>query len=136
MTLSGRRAGDLPAIVYSRAGPIRSVLGWRPQFDDLETVLRHALARLNSATIPLLKESRQLSACQNNDFVPFLKTPIPGEKDEQVVAWAVERQDGGRGFAFTGGRTRGCVPLDVRVGGQSRVRHVTLSLFAGSCGAG
>jgi hypothetical protein len=38
-----------------------------------------------------------------------------------------------QGFAFTGGRTRGCVPLDVKVGDQRRVRHVTLSLFAGSC---
>lgn len=36
-------------------------------------------------------------------------------------------------FAFTGGQVRGCVPLEVRSGGQSRVRHVTLSLFAGSC---
>jgi hypothetical protein len=36
-------------------------------------------------------------------------------------------------FAFSGGRTRGCVPLDVQVGDQPRVRHVTLSLFAGSC---
>jgi hypothetical protein len=36
-------------------------------------------------------------------------------------------------FAFTGGQTRGCVPLDVKIGGQPRVRHVTLSLFAGSC---
>lgn len=40
-----------------------------------------------------------------------------------------------QGFAFTGGQVRGCVPLDVKVGGQSRVRHVTLSLFAGSCGS-
>jgi hypothetical protein len=38
-----------------------------------------------------------------------------------------------QGFAFTGGQTRGCVPLDVRVGHQRRVRHLTLSLFAGSC---
>jgi hypothetical protein len=38
-----------------------------------------------------------------------------------------------QGFAFTGGQTRGCVPLDVRVGHQPRVRHLTLSLFAGSC---
>jgi hypothetical protein len=36
-------------------------------------------------------------------------------------------------FAFAGGQTRGCVPLDVRVGHQPRVRHLTLSLFAGSC---
>jgi len=38
-----------------------------------------------------------------------------------------------QGFAFTGGQVRGCVPLEVKAGGQPRVRHVTLSLFAGSC---
>ena len=43
VTFSGRRAGDLPAIVAD-AGLIRSVLGWRPQFDDLDTIVRHALA--------------------------------------------------------------------------------------------
>jgi hypothetical protein len=36
-------------------------------------------------------------------------------------------------FAFTGGQTRGCVPLEVQAGGQPRARHVTLSLFAGPC---
>ena len=40
-----------------------------------------------------------------------------------------------QGFAFTDGKTRGCVPLEVRTGGQSRVQRVTLSLFAGSCAA-
>lgn len=34
---------------------------------------------------------------------PILKTPIPGEKEDQTVAWAVERENGGRGFGFTGG---------------------------------
>jgi hypothetical protein len=38
-------------------------------------------------------------------------------------------------FAFTDGRIRGCVPLEVRAGDQRRVRRVTLSLFAGSCAA-
>jgi hypothetical protein len=38
-----------------------------------------------------------------------------------------------QGFAFTGGQVRGCVPLEVKAGGQPRIRHVTLSLFAGSC---
>jgi hypothetical protein len=38
-----------------------------------------------------------------------------------------------QGFAFTGGQVRGCVPLEVKAGGQARVQHVTLSLFAGSC---
>jgi hypothetical protein len=38
-----------------------------------------------------------------------------------------------QGFAFTRGQIRGCVPLDVRTGHDPDVRHVTLSLFAGSC---
>jgi type 1 glutamine amidotransferase len=36
-------------------------------------------------------------------FTPILTTSIPGESAEQIVAWAVEREDGGRGFGFTGG---------------------------------
>src|SRR5436305_1959585 len=36
-------------------------------------------------------------------LVPVLATPIPGEGEDQVVAWAVERPGGGRGFGFTGG---------------------------------
>jgi hypothetical protein len=38
-----------------------------------------------------------------------------------------------QGFAFTHGQTRGCVPLDVIIGHEPQVRHVTISLFAGSC---
>jgi hypothetical protein len=48
------------------------------------------------------------------------------------------REAGGffaQGFAFTRPPFRGCVPLEVTVGSQARVRHVTLSLFAGSCAA-
>lgn len=36
-------------------------------------------------------------------LTPILSVPTPGEKEPQVVAWAVERSDGGRGFGFTGG---------------------------------
>lgn len=36
-------------------------------------------------------------------FKPILNAAIPGEKEPQVVAWAIERTGGGRGFAFTGG---------------------------------
>jgi putative heme-binding domain-containing protein len=36
-------------------------------------------------------------------LVPILTTSLPNEKDEQTIAWAVERRDGGRGFGFTGG---------------------------------
>ena len=37
-------------------------------------------------------------------------------------------------FRFTDGRLRGCVPIDVRVGGQRTSRRIVLSLFAGRCG--
>jgi hypothetical protein len=40
-----------------------------------------------------------------------------------------------QGFAFTHGQIRGCVPLDVRIDHQSLVRHITISLGAGSCAA-
>src|ERR1022692_5232731 len=33
-----------------------------------------------------------------------------------------------QGFAFTCGQTRGCVPLDVSIDHEPRVRHVTISL--------
>ncbi|MFO0946249.1 MAG: LamG-like jellyroll fold domain-containing protein [Planctomycetota bacterium] len=36
-------------------------------------------------------------------WTPILKTPIPGKEADQVVAWCVQRQGGGRGFGFTGG---------------------------------
>jgi hypothetical protein len=36
-------------------------------------------------------------------LTPILTTAIPGEKEVQTVAWAVQRPGGGRGFGFTGG---------------------------------
>jgi len=47
----------------------------------------------------------------------------------QEQGWTVFVQ----GFTFTDGRTRGCVPLTVRIGREARIRHVTVSLYAGSC---
>jgi hypothetical protein len=38
-----------------------------------------------------------------------------------------------QGFTFTEGKIRGCIPLDVTIGEDARVHHVTLSLFAGRC---
>jgi UDP-glucose 4-epimerase len=38
-----RRAGD-PARIVAASNRIRSVLGWQPRFDDLATIVRHALA--------------------------------------------------------------------------------------------
>ncbi len=47
----------------------------------------------------------------------------------QEQGWTVFVQ----GFVFTDGRTRGCVPLTVRIGREARIRHVTVSLYAGPC---
>ena len=47
----------------------------------------------------------------------------------QEQGWTVFVQ----GFTFTDGRTRGCVPLTVRIGREARIRHATVSLYAGSC---
>ena len=41
--LSGRRPGD-PAAIVADAGRMRSQLGWTPRFDDLDTIVAHALA--------------------------------------------------------------------------------------------
>ncbi len=42
VTLGERRPGD-PARIVAAAERIRSTLGWRPRFDDLETIVTHAL---------------------------------------------------------------------------------------------
>lgn len=47
----------------------------------------------------------------------------------QQKGWTVFVQ----GFTFTDGRTRGCVPLTMRIGREARIRHVTVSLYAGPC---
>jgi UDP-glucose 4-epimerase len=43
LKMSARRAGD-PAALVARADRIRSELAWHPQYDDLETIVAHALA--------------------------------------------------------------------------------------------
>jgi UDP-glucose 4-epimerase len=43
VTMSPRRPGDPPAIV-ARADRIRKALGWTPRYDDLPTIVSHALA--------------------------------------------------------------------------------------------
>jgi hypothetical protein len=47
----------------------------------------------------------------------------------QQQGWTVFVQD----FTFADGRTRGCVPLTVRIGRETQIRHVIVSLYAGSC---
>ncbi|MFO1147053.1 MAG: UDP-glucose 4-epimerase GalE [Alsobacter sp.] len=41
--IAPRRAGD-PASIVATGKKIRSTLGWTPELDDLETIIRHALA--------------------------------------------------------------------------------------------
>lgn len=41
--ISGRRAGD-PAALVANVDRIRATLDWRPQFQDLDTIVAHALA--------------------------------------------------------------------------------------------
>jgi UDP-glucose 4-epimerase len=42
VTASGRRAGD-PATIVADSARIRALLGWTPKFDDLGTIVDHAL---------------------------------------------------------------------------------------------
>jgi UDP-glucose 4-epimerase len=42
VNITGRRPGD-PASIVADAGRIRAALGWRPAFDNLETIVTHAL---------------------------------------------------------------------------------------------
>jgi UDP-glucose 4-epimerase len=41
--LSGRRAGD-PAAIVADAGRLRAMLGWEPEWDNLDRIVTHALA--------------------------------------------------------------------------------------------
>ncbi len=43
LRVSGRRAGD-PAAIIARSDRIRATLGWTPQHDDLDAIVRQALA--------------------------------------------------------------------------------------------
>jgi len=47
--LMPRRAGD-PATLIAAADRIRQTLGWEPKLDDLDTIIRHALAWEDSLT--------------------------------------------------------------------------------------
>ena len=41
--MAPRREGD-PARIVADSQQVRAVLGWRPRFDDLSTIVAHALA--------------------------------------------------------------------------------------------
>jgi len=56
--LTERRPGD-PAQIVAASDRARELLGWRPQLDDLPTIVRHALAW-----------ERKLMARRHNLIVP------------------------------------------------------------------
>ena len=43
VAFAGRRAGD-PAQIVAASDRARSLLEWQPDFDDLQAIVRHALA--------------------------------------------------------------------------------------------
>src|SRR5712672_140274 len=60
--LAARRPGD-PARIVARSDKIRALLGWRPQYDDLATIARHALEwELRLATLPGRKAAAAIAA--------------------------------------------------------------------------
>ncbi|MBA3311145.1 MAG: MCE family protein [Nocardioidaceae bacterium] len=50
--------------------------------DDLRPTIP-ALTRLNQRTVPILAESRALSACTNNVINPFMESPIPNPDPQE-----------------------------------------------------
>jgi UDP-glucose 4-epimerase len=59
--LSARRPGD-PATIVADGQRLRTQLGWTPQFDDLDTIVEHALAwerRLAETRETAVARSRQ-----------------------------------------------------------------------------
>jgi UDP-glucose 4-epimerase len=60
--IAPRRAGD-PAQIIAQSDRIRSLLGWQPQFDDLATIARDALAwEIQLASRPQRKTSPEIAA--------------------------------------------------------------------------
>jgi len=60
--LAPRRPGD-PATIVARSDRIRSVFGWKPQFDDLATIAWDALAwELQLASRPERKAGPAIAA--------------------------------------------------------------------------
>jgi UDP-glucose 4-epimerase len=58
--MAARRAGD-PISIVAAASRIREVLGWTPELNDLDTIVRHALAwerKLMAQSTPISRESR------------------------------------------------------------------------------
>jgi hypothetical protein len=60
-------------------------------------------------------------------------SPVGGVMAATYRSCAHEAGFFAQSLSFLHGETRGCVPLDVSIGNERPVRHVTISLAAGSC---
>ena len=100
-------------------------LDWAGGYFDYETgsAANHWFSKINTVTANLMPAmpshpiSRGVSAFPLRDEyyynmrfeegdarrIPILNIAVADEAQPQTVAWAVQRKDGGRGFAFTGG---------------------------------
>lgn len=90
-----------------QSGPAAN--GW---YSKIQTLATRAV--LGDATHPICRGLRPFEVKEefyyhlrmrdkDPKIVPILTASIPKEEGDQVVAWALERKDGGRGFGFTGG---------------------------------
>jgi UDP-glucose 4-epimerase len=69
-----RRDGD-PASIVADSGRARAVLGWHPRFDDLATIVTHALAWERE-----LMRRRSLQLDQNPELAPAAPAAIGSER--------------------------------------------------------
>jgi hypothetical protein len=113
-------------IVNGRLLPTADPAGWG---DDGTYKIPFAVGPYATVTVVIAAQARGYVAIDNPYGPPG--GVVAATYHSCQGTWTVFPQS----FAFRGGRTRGCVPLHVRVTGQPGTRQVTVSLFAGSCAA-
>jgi hypothetical protein len=126
-----------------RRGPADIVVGpvWFPNAKLLPTArpggygshgvykIPPAIAAGTTVTLTIAASARHDVEMRN----PYLQS---GASSITYHSCAHQRSFFPQSFAFTHGRRRGCVPLDVRTAPDNKVRHVTLRLFVRHCAAG
>ncbi len=124
-----KRGCGLVLLHYATFAPVKrggpEYLDWVGGYFDYETgeAANHWYSKIQTASatpfpatpnhpicrgltpFPLTEEFYYRMKFRDNDSrrVPILNAALPGEAEPQTVAWAVQRTNGGRGFAFTGG---------------------------------
>lgn len=93
------------------------------------------LAPGSTVTITIAPPARAYVVMKN----PYIGNPNFAQNDPPgvvaVTYQACQHRWGffAQGFAFTDGRVRGCIPLEVKIAPQPQIRRVTLALFDRSC---